>query len=45
VVAVVLTDMATTAFEGLHRLNIEYGQTVVIYGVGTVGLMAVRALC
>jgi threonine dehydrogenase-like Zn-dependent dehydrogenase len=41
--AVVLTDMATTAFEGAEYLNIKYGDTVVVYGIGPVGLMAVCA--
>jgi threonine dehydrogenase-like Zn-dependent dehydrogenase len=41
--AVVLTDMATTAFEGVEYLNIKYGDTVVVYGIGPVGLMAVCA--
>jgi threonine dehydrogenase-like Zn-dependent dehydrogenase len=41
--AVALTDMATTAFEGVHWLDIKYGETVVVYGIGAVGLMAVAA--
>jgi threonine dehydrogenase-like Zn-dependent dehydrogenase len=41
--AVVLTDMATTAFEGVEWLDIKYGETVVVYGIGAVGLMAVCA--
>ncbi|MDR1432218.1 MAG: alcohol dehydrogenase catalytic domain-containing protein [Propionibacteriaceae bacterium] len=41
--AVVLTDMGTTAFEGVHWLDLDYGQSVVVYGIGAVGLMAVRA--
>jgi threonine dehydrogenase-like Zn-dependent dehydrogenase len=39
--AVVVTDMATTAFEGVRWLNLKYGDTVVVYGIGPVGLMAV----
>jgi threonine dehydrogenase-like Zn-dependent dehydrogenase len=39
--AVTLTDMATTAFEGVNWLNLKYGDTVVVYGIGPVGLMAV----
>ncbi|MDR3070930.1 MAG: zinc-binding dehydrogenase [Propionibacteriaceae bacterium] len=41
--AVALTDMATTAFEGVEWLEIKYGETVVVYGIGAVGLMAVCA--
>jgi threonine dehydrogenase-like Zn-dependent dehydrogenase len=41
--AVVLTDMGTTAFEGFRYLNIEYGDSVVVLGIGPVGLMAVCA--
>jgi threonine dehydrogenase-like Zn-dependent dehydrogenase len=41
--AVILTDMATTAFEGVNWLNLKYGDTVVVYGIGPVGLMAVCA--
>jgi threonine dehydrogenase-like Zn-dependent dehydrogenase len=39
--AVMITDMATTAFEGVRWLNLKYGDTVVVYGIGPVGLMAV----
>jgi threonine dehydrogenase-like Zn-dependent dehydrogenase len=41
--AVVLTDMATTGFEGVDWLHLKYGQSVVIYGIGPVGLMALCA--
>ena len=41
--AVVLTDMGTTAFESVDLLDIKYGQTVVVYGIGAVGLMAICA--
>jgi len=41
--AVMVTDMTSTAFEGLDHLNIKYGETVVVLGIGAVGLMAVSA--
>lgn len=41
--ALMLTDMATTAFEGVDALDVPYGATIVVYGIGPVGLMAVRA--
>lgn len=41
--AVMVTDMAATAFEGIRQADIQFGQTVVIYGIGAVGLMAVAA--
>ncbi|MDR1426838.1 MAG: alcohol dehydrogenase catalytic domain-containing protein [Bifidobacteriaceae bacterium] len=41
--AVACTDMATTAFEGVNHLNLKYGQTVVVYGIGAVGLLAIPA--
>lgn len=41
--AVMIPDMASTAFEGVRELEIKYGDTVVMLGVGPVGLMGVRA--
>jgi len=41
--AVILTDMGTTAFECVDLLDLYYGDTVLILGVGPVGLAAVRA--
>jgi isopropanol dehydrogenase (NADP+) len=41
--AVLLTDMATTAFEGVGLLELGYGDNVVVLGVGPVGLMGVCA--
>lgn len=41
--AVMVTDMATTAFEGVQHLELKYGDTVVVYGIGPVGLMALCA--
>ncbi|MBF4632595.1 zinc-binding dehydrogenase [Clavibacter michiganensis subsp. phaseoli] len=39
--AVMVPDMVATGFTGVERLQIEFGDTVVIMGVGPVGLMAV----
>ncbi|MCC8180235.1 MAG: zinc-binding dehydrogenase [Planctomycetes bacterium] len=39
--AIMLTDMATTAFAGVEALELKYGDTVVVLGIGPVGLMAV----
>ena len=41
--AVLLTDMASTAFEGVGLLDMEYGDTIVVLGIGPVGLMGVCA--
>jgi len=41
--AVALTDMAATAFEAVNVMDIDYGDTVVILGIGAVGLMGVCA--
>lgn len=41
--AVMLTDMATTGFAGVEAANVNFGDTVVIYGIGPVGLMAINA--
>jgi threonine dehydrogenase-like Zn-dependent dehydrogenase len=41
--AVILTDMATTAFAGVEALEMKFGDTVVVYGIGPVGLMGVCA--
>lgn len=41
--AVMVPDMMCTAFEGVQALNMKFGQSVAILGIGPVGLMAVRA--
>ena len=41
--AVMVPDMMCTAFEGVQALNMKFGQSVAVLGVGPVGLMAVRA--
>jgi threonine dehydrogenase-like Zn-dependent dehydrogenase len=41
--AIMLTDMGVTGFEAVEQAHIHYGDTVVIYGIGAVGLMALRA--
>lgn len=41
--AIMTTDMATTAFEGIDALNIGYGDSIAIIGIGPVGLMGVCA--
>ncbi|MDR1264472.1 MAG: alcohol dehydrogenase catalytic domain-containing protein [Propionibacteriaceae bacterium] len=41
--AVVCTDMGTTGFEAVNWLHLKYGQSVVVYGIGAVGLMAICA--
>jgi threonine dehydrogenase-like Zn-dependent dehydrogenase len=42
--ALMLTDMATTAFEGVRELEVGFGDSVAVLGVGPVGLMGVRAV-
>ncbi|MGI6588411.1 MAG: NAD(P)-dependent alcohol dehydrogenase [Peptococcia bacterium] len=39
--AVMITDMVTTGFHGAENAEIQYGDTVVVVGIGPVGLMAV----
>jgi len=39
--AVMLSDMVPTGFHGANLAEIEYGDTVVVIGIGPVGLMAV----
>jgi threonine dehydrogenase-like Zn-dependent dehydrogenase len=41
--AVLVDDMAATGFTGVERMEIQFGEVVVILGVGPVGLMAVAA--
>lgn len=41
--AVMLTDMGTTAFEALNLMDITFGDSVAIIGIGPVGLMGVSA--
>lgn len=39
--AVMLSDMATTGIHGAELADIKIGDTVVVFGIGSVGLMAV----
>jgi threonine dehydrogenase-like Zn-dependent dehydrogenase len=39
--AVMLSDMVPTGFHGANNAEVEYGDTVVVVGIGPVGLMAV----
>jgi threonine dehydrogenase-like Zn-dependent dehydrogenase len=39
--AVMLSDMVPTGFHGVNMAEVEYGETVVVVGIGPVGLMAV----
>lgn len=39
--AVMCTDMVTTGFHGCELANIKFGDTVVVFGIGPVGLMSV----
>lgn len=39
--AVMVTDMMTTGFHGSELAEVKYGDTVVVFGIGPVGLMAV----
>ena len=39
--AVVISDMPTTAFSGIEKMDIRFGDTVVILGIGPVGITAV----
>ena len=41
--AVMLTDMASTSFEGVRQANIRFGDSVAVIGIGAIGLMAVAA--
>ena len=41
--AVMVPDMMCTAFEGVRQLDLEYGASAAVLGIGPVGLMAVRA--
>jgi threonine dehydrogenase-like Zn-dependent dehydrogenase len=41
--AVMVPDMMCTAFEGVEALDLKFGQSVAVIGIGPVGLMAVRA--
>jgi len=41
--ACMMADMVTTGFRGTEAADIQFGQTVVILGVGPVGLFALRA--
>ncbi|AYD40913.1 NAD(P)-dependent alcohol dehydrogenase [Clostridium fermenticellae] len=39
--AVMTTDMMSTGFHGVENANVAFGDTVVVIGIGPVGLMAV----
>ena len=39
--AVMITDMMTTGFHGAELAQVKYGDTIVVFGIGPVGLMAV----
>lgn len=41
--AVMVPDMAATGFTGIDRLNVRFGDTVLVLGIGPVGLMGVAA--
>lgn len=41
--AVMISDMMTTAFHGAELAEIDYGDTVVVYGIGGVGQLALAA--
>ena len=41
--AVMVPDMMCTAFEGVRQLDLEFGASVAVLGIGSVGLMGVRA--
>lgn len=39
--ALMTTDMMSTAFYGVENAEVKYGDTIVVYGIGPVGLMAI----
>ena len=39
--ALMITDMMSTGFYGVEMANVNFGDTVVVFGIGPVGLMAV----
>lgn len=41
--AVMVPDMVGTGFTGVERMEVQYGETVLIMGIGPVGLMGVAA--
>lgn len=41
--AVMIPDMMCTSFEGVQALDMKFGQSVAVLGIGPVGLMTVRA--
>ncbi len=41
--AVMVPDMMCTAFTGVEALDLRFGESVAVLGIGPVGLMAVRA--
>jgi len=40
--AAMLSDMVPTGFHGVELADVKYGDTVCVFGIGPVGLMAVR---
>ncbi len=42
--ALMVVDMMTTAWQGVEKTDIPFGSTVVIFGIGPVGLCATRAV-
>lgn len=41
--ALMTTDMMSTGFYGVEMADVQFGDTVVVFGIGPVGLMAVAA--
>lgn len=41
--ALMTTDMMSTAFYGVENADVQFGDSVVVFGIGPVGLMAVAA--
>lgn len=41
--AIMVPDMVATGFTGIERMNVQFGDTVLILGIGPVGLMGVAA--
>ncbi|OUO95080.1 zinc-binding dehydrogenase [Cloacibacillus sp. An23] len=41
--SVMATDMMATAFRGVEEMELQFGESVAVFGIGPVGLMGVRA--
>lgn len=41
--AIMVPDMVATGFTGVERMNVQFGETVLVLGIGPVGLMGVAA--